>query len=61
VAVIGEEEHPVTVGDVVQISTEVRHRIANTSDHVLIFIEIQQGSLLDEEDFVRIEDDFGRL
>lgn len=37
------------------------HRIENVGDKDLIFIEIQYGSYLEEDDLVRIEDDFARL
>ncbi|ADU64965.1 mannose-1-phosphate guanylyltransferase/mannose-6-phosphate isomerase [Desulfurispirillum indicum S5] len=36
------------------------HRVANTGASHLIFIEIQTGSYLGEDDIVRLEDDFGR-
>jgi mannose-6-phosphate isomerase-like protein (cupin superfamily) len=37
-----------------------RHRIENISDVDLVFIEVQTGDELDEEDIERLEDDFGR-
>ena len=37
------------------------HRIENTGKGELIFIEIQLGNDLKEEDIIRIEDDYGRV
>ncbi len=36
------------------------HRIENTGDEPLVFIEIQQGDYFGEDDIIRLEDDFGR-
>lgn len=36
------------------------HRVNNTSNTLLSIIEIQQGDILDENDIVRLEDDYGR-
>ena len=36
------------------------HRVENIADTSLIFIEIQLGTYLSEDDIERIEDDFGR-
>ena len=43
------------------ISSGVRHRIANETDDVVEFIEVQTGSVLSEDDIVRIEDNYGRV
>ncbi len=37
------------------------HRIENESDTHLHIIEVQFGDILDEDDIVRIEDDYGRI
>jgi mannose-6-phosphate isomerase len=36
------------------------HRIANTGQQMLVFIEVQHGSSFDEDDIERLDDDFGR-
>lgn len=36
------------------------HRIENTGDEDLIFIEVQTGSYFGEDDIIRFEDDYGR-
>ncbi|RJF94499.1 cupin domain-containing protein [Oleomonas cavernae] len=47
-------------GTHVHIPTMATHRISNTGDEVLTFIEIQRGEVLDETDIVRLSDDYGR-
>lgn len=48
------------VGEVVDIPTGSAHRIENPGDVKMIFIEIQRGDYLGEDDIVRLQDDFGR-
>lgn len=43
------------------IQKEQKHRIANNTNEPLIFIEIQTGDILDENDIVRFEDSYGRV
>ena len=50
----------VTVGDVVDIPIGRLHRVGNTGTEPLVFIEIQLGDYLGEDDIERIDDDFGR-
>jgi mannose-6-phosphate isomerase len=47
-------------GDAYIIDEGVPHRIANTGEEDLIFIEVQLGAYFGEDDIVRLEDDFGR-
>ena len=47
-------------GDTVDVPTGAAHRIANPGDSRLVFIEVQRGDYLGEDDIVRLEDDFGR-
>jgi mannose-6-phosphate isomerase len=47
-------------GEVVDIPVGAAHRIENPGDVNMIFIEIQRGSYLGEDDIVRLQDDFGR-
>lgn len=47
-------------GSTVDIALQMPHRIANTGDKELLFVEVQHGSYFGEDDIVRIEDDFGR-
>ena len=54
------ERIQVRAGDRVRIPLLAHHRIRNTGDDLLIVIEVQHGAHLDENDIVRIEDDYGR-
>ena len=47
-------------GDAYIIEKEVPHRIHNTSDTPLIFIEVQLGLYFGEDDIIRLEDDYNR-
>jgi mannose-6-phosphate isomerase len=49
-------------GMTVDIAVGDKHRVENPdSNEKLIFIEIQRGSYLGEDDIIRFEDDFGRI
>ena len=48
------------VGENVDIEIGTAHRVENTGDELLIFIEVQRGDYLGEDDIARLEDDFGR-
>jgi mannose-6-phosphate isomerase len=47
-------------GGVVDIPMGAAHRIENPGEVKMIFIEIQRGGYLGEDDIVRLQDDFGR-
>lgn len=47
-------------GDAVDVAIGGLHRIANTGTEPLVFVEVQTGSYLGEDDIERLEDDFGR-
>ena len=53
-------EVTVRAGEAIDIPIGVAHRVENAADDDLIFIEVQRGSYLGEDDIVRLEDDFGR-
>lgn len=44
----------------VYIPVKAKHRIQNDSGRDMIFIEIQTGETLDENDIIRYEDSYGR-
>lgn len=54
------EEVIVKKGEAVDIALGAAHRVENPGDELMIFIEVQQGDYLGEDDIVRLEDDFGR-
>ncbi len=57
---LGKKQIPVERGSVVDIPVEEIHRIQNTGRESLVFIEVQFGAYLGEDDIVRIEDDYAR-
>jgi mannose-6-phosphate isomerase len=48
------------VGEAVDIAIGKAHRVENPGDELLVFIEVQRGDYLGEDDIERLEDDFGR-
>jgi mannose-1-phosphate guanylyltransferase/mannose-1-phosphate guanylyltransferase/mannose-6-phosphate isomerase len=50
-----------TANQAVFIPAKAKHRIENVSDTDLVFMEIQSGSYLGEDDIIRYEDDFNRI
>ena len=53
-------EITLAAGDTVDIPTGAAHRIANPGEETLVFIEIQRGDYLGEDDITRLEDDYNR-
>jgi mannose-6-phosphate isomerase len=53
-------EITVPTGGVVDIPAGAAHRIENVGLEKLIFIEIQRGTYLGEDDIQRLQDDYGR-
>lgn len=48
------------VGEYVDIEIGTAHRVENPGEELLVFIEVQRGDYLGEDDITRLEDDFGR-
>lgn len=57
---LDEREILLRAGETIDIPVGARHRIENPDAQDLVFIEIQRGDYLGEDDIVRLEDDFGR-
>jgi len=51
----------VATGQAIDIAIGSAHRVENPGADTLIFIEVQRGSYLGEDDIVRLQDDFGRV
>src|SRR5215207_4547875 len=49
-----------TAGEAIDIPVGAAHRVENPGAALMVFIEVQQGDYLGEDDIVRLEDDFGR-
>ena len=47
-------------GEAIDIAIVSARRVENPGSDLLVFIEVQRGSYLGEEDIVRLRDDFGR-
>ena len=59
-AVVDDKNIPVGPGSVVDIPLGAVHRISNTAQEPLVFIEVATGNNLTEEDIIRIQDDYQR-
>ncbi len=57
---LGEKQFDASENTPVFIKAGQKHRIANKTEQPVIFIEIQTGNTLDENDIVRFEDQYGR-
>lgn len=54
------EEILVKTGEAIDIPLGAAHRVENTEAENLVFIEVQRGNYLGEDDIERLQDDFGR-
>jgi mannose-6-phosphate isomerase len=57
---LDDREIIVSTGEAIDIATGSAHRVENPGTDTLVFIEVQRGSYLGEDDIVRLQDDFGR-
>jgi mannose-6-phosphate isomerase len=58
---LDDADHYYKKGDTVIIPKLSKHRVENVSKEKLIFIEVQTGDYFDEDDIVRIDDDYNRI
>lgn len=61
VVVKNENNFCVEKFNVINIKVKEKHRISNFYDKNLVFIEIQLGDYLEEDDIIRYQDIYGRL
>ena len=54
------KEITVNAGEAIDIPIGAAHRVENPDAENLVFIEVQRGSYLGEDDIVRLQDDYGR-
>ena len=54
-------ESVILAGGTIDVPIGAAHRIENVGGTILVFIEIQRGAYLGEDDIQRLQDDFGRL
>jgi mannose-6-phosphate isomerase len=57
---LDDEETTVRAGESIDIPIGSAHRVENPAEENLVFIEVQRGSYLGEDDIVRLQDDYGR-
>ena len=57
---LDDEEITVRAGEAIDIPIGAAHRVENPAEENLVFIEVQRGSYLGEDDIVRLQDDYGR-
>ena len=57
---LDDEEITVRAGEAIDIPIGAAHRVENPGEGNLVFIEVQRGSYLGEDDIVRLQDDYGR-
>ncbi|MBA2705345.1 MAG: phosphomannose isomerase type II C-terminal cupin domain [Blastocatellia bacterium] len=57
---LDDQEINVPAGEAIDIGVGSAHRVENAETELLVFIEVQRGSYLGEDDIVRLQDDFGR-
>jgi mannose-1-phosphate guanylyltransferase/mannose-1-phosphate guanylyltransferase/mannose-6-phosphate isomerase len=58
--ILDDQVIPVQAGSYVKIPLGAKHRIRNTKDKPIEFIEVQLGSYFGEDDIVRYQDDYKR-
>jgi mannose-6-phosphate isomerase len=57
---LDDTEIKVPAGQAIDIAVGAAHRVENAATELLVFIEVQRGAYLGEDDIVRLQDDFGR-
>lgn len=57
---LNDREVTVRAGEAIDIKIGDAHRVENIGSELLVFIEVQRGEYLGEDDIVRLQDDFGR-
>ena len=57
---LGEQEITLHSNQHLLIPVQTRHRVANPGSQPLVFVEVQSGSYLGEDDIRRYEDDYQR-
>jgi mannose-6-phosphate isomerase len=58
---LDDREIVIEAGEAIDIGIGAAHRVENPGEQTLLFIEVQRGDYLGEDDIVRLQDDFGRV
>jgi len=59
-AIINDEEIPLQPGSTIDIPQGAIHRMWNTGEEKIVFIEVATGDYLSEDDITRVQDDYTR-
>ncbi|HEX6648358.1 MAG TPA: phosphomannose isomerase type II C-terminal cupin domain [Pyrinomonadaceae bacterium] len=57
---LDDKDIDVRAGEAIDIPIGAAHRVENPGSEDLIFIEVQRGTYLGEDDIIRLHDDYGR-
>lgn len=60
IVTLDDQEHHLSCNQMIFIPCQARHRIENSGKSEMIFIEVQTGTYLGEDDIIRYQDDFNR-
>lgn len=52
---------PLKAGEHIYVPLSAHHRIKNVGDTPMVFLEVQVGEYLDEQDIIRLQDDYARV
>ena len=58
---INEDIFLLNVNESIYVPKGAKHRLSNSSEDLLVVIEIQSGSYLGEDDIIRLKDNYGRI
>jgi mannose-6-phosphate isomerase len=59
---LNDEIYNLETGAALDINVGDKHRVENPDkSETLVFVEVQRGDYLGEDDIIRFEDDFGRI
>ena len=59
--VLGEKQLKLNKDESVYIPVGTKHRMSNFTNKEIVFIEVQNGDYLGEDDIIRYEDIYGRI
>lgn len=57
---LDDQLHTVEAGHAIDIPRGAAHRVENPGPEMLVFVEVQRGDYLGEDDIERLDDDYGR-
>ena len=58
---LDDREITLSAGQAIDIPVGAAHRIENPGEELLVFVEVQTGSYLGEDDIIRLADNYGRV